>query len=57
MELFDLKQYKVTYEFSHVGNGVTQAIVSFVKNIVKNALFRYANSRITQDQPCAVRLI
>lgn len=34
-----------------VGNGVTQAIASFVKNIVKNALFRYANIRIMQISP------
>lgn len=32
-----------------VGNGVTQAIARFIKEIVKNALFRYANSRIL---PC-----
>ena len=29
-----------------VGNGVTQAIASFVKNIVKNALYGYVNTRI-----------
>lgn len=29
-----------------VGNGVTQAIASFVKSIIKNALYAYANSKI-----------
>ncbi len=30
-----------------VGNGVTQAIATFVKNIIKNALYGYANSLFT----------
>lgn len=29
-----------------VGNGVTQAIAMFVKSMVKNALYRYANSKL-----------
>ena len=29
-----------------VGNGVTQAIASFIKSIVKNALYGYANSNL-----------
>ena len=28
-----------------VGNGVTQAIASFIKNIVKNALYGFANKK------------
>lgn len=40
--------YKTQTEFRviKVGNGVTQAIASFVKSIIKNALYAYANSKI-----------
>ena len=34
-----------------VGNGVTQAIASFIKSIVKNALYAFANSKIRPANP------
>lgn len=29
-----------------VGNGVTQAIATFIKSIVKNALYKYTNTQL-----------